>query len=121
MNRPVSFSTAKLLKEKGFNIPCQYEYNNYNATLKKLTPMKEQTMSERKINLEEILNDCVYIDDEIKPMVKNAMKEACRQIIELAAENAKIINGFKSVKDYYGPEVKIIDKQSILDTIEQIE
>lgn len=47
-------------------------------------------MSERKINLEEILNNCVYIDDEIKPMVKNAMKEACRQTLELAAENAKI-------------------------------
>ena len=47
-------------------------------------------MSERKINLEEILNNCVYIDDEIKPMVKNAMKEACRQILELAAENARL-------------------------------
>lgn len=86
-------------------------------------------MSERKINLEEILNSCVYIDDEIKPMVKNAMKEACRQILELAAENADLnyceyewevpegtINTGDSQYGYH-----YINKQSILNTIKQIE
>ena len=72
-------------------------------------------MLERKINLEEILNNCVYIDDEIKPMVKNAMKEACRQVLELAAENAEItINSIEDLK-------LIVDKQSIFNTINQIE
>lgn len=91
-------------------------------------------MNERKINLEEILNNCVYIDDEIKPMVKNAMKEACRQILELAAENAKVEskNYFEASKEelinginVYFNEIDvtiihIVDKQSILDTINKI-
>lgn len=74
-------------------------------------------MSERKINLEEILNNCVHIDDEIKPMVKNAMREACRQVLELAAENAevKILYIHQDCMDYG------IDEQSILNTINQIE
>lgn len=73
---------------------------------------------EKKINLEEILNDCVYIDNEIKPMVKNAMREACRQILELAAENAdaEIICGYEGDEPY-----AIVDKQSILNTINLVE
>lgn len=85
--------------------------------------MKEQTMSERKINLEEILNDCVYIDDEIKPMVRNAMREACRQILELAAENAEVDEHEVAESIHGGPGYTYyeVDKQSILNTINQIE
>ena len=64
----------------------------------------------QKINLEEILNDCAYVDDDIKPNIKNAMKEAVRQALELAAENAEICE-----------ELFIVDKQSILNTINQVE
>lgn len=87
-------------------------------------------MSE-KINLEEILNNCIYIDDEIKPMVKNAMKEACRQVLELAAENARLTEKMSIPEDDLesidvttreAPDMTyIVGKQSILDTINQIE
>lgn len=88
-------------------------------------------MSERKVNLEEILNDCVYIDDEIKPMVKTAMREACRQVLELAAENARLTEKMSIPEDDLesidvttreAPDMTyIVGKQSILDTINQIE
>lgn len=82
-------------------------------------------MSERKINLEEILWKSFYNNGIPKPThslaeitqkaVKEAMKEACRQILELVAENAEVtINSIEDLK-------LIVDKQSILDTINQIE
>ena len=86
-------------------------------------------MSERKINLEEILleemdkfrlsfpDENLYSTEQIKeslelPYFKAAMKEACRQTLELAAENAETIWGQMVVK---------VNKQSILNTINQIE
>lgn len=101
-------------------------------------------MSERKINLEEIL-DGVKLENgatfssyiskngDIYRIVKIAMKEACRQTLELAAENAEL-----EERDYrknptkisnYGEEVCSeyegiyygVDKQSILSTINQVE
>ena len=100
-------------------------------------------MSSDKINLEEILKK------ELIPTVFdgsseltfnatiNAMKEACRQTLELAAENAKVEskNYFEASKeelingiDVYFNEIDdrptnihIVDKQSILDTIKQVE
>lgn len=76
-------------------------------------------MSERKINLKEILETHSSIYDEF-PMpysgVIAAMKEACKQVLELAAENAQ------TTEIYFGIGHSIeIDKQSILDTINQIE
>ena len=103
-------------------------------------------MSERKINLEEILfkhlskaremfpNENWYSDEEIKNSPEfvffiNAMKEACFQTLELGAENADLsycenewevpegtINTGDSQYGYH-----YIDKQSILNTIKQIE
>lgn len=32
MNTPVNLEIAKLLKEKGFNVKCRYEFNNYHST-----------------------------------------------------------------------------------------
>jgi len=77
-------------------------------------------MSERKINLEEILvnmfkqGEAFYNEKDIKL----AMKEACRQTLELAAENtyATVVRD-----DFDGTYDAIINKQSILDTINQIE
>lgn len=79
-------------------------------------------MEERKINLEEILNKVlgVHKDFEIlsgfeitKKDCINAMKKACMQTLELAAENAKEV--FDDVQREY-----VVDKQSILDTINQV-
>ena len=64
--------------------------------------------------------------------VREAMKEACRQILELSAENAKINwveNNVEmesdtdfSFRDNDGNWCKInINEQSILDTIKQVE
>jgi len=83
-------------------------------------------MSERKINLEEILLvNIKKVYTELKPVEDfcqrdriisiNAMKEACRQIVELVAENAELNYGEDE------GQCITIDKQSILDTIKQIE
>ena len=82
-------------------------------------------MSERKINLEEIILN-VYgckTMDELRnymgeygsvAMIKDCMKEACRQTLELAVENVVI--------EYdEGGATGFVDKESILDTINQIE
>ena len=86
-----------------------------------------------KINLEEIFNnnfDC-YTNFEDKgnyndePAIsKDNFKELClefgKQLLELAAENAKIkSNVFISGRTQSTTE--IVDKQSILDTIKQVE
>jgi hypothetical protein len=73
-----------------------------------------------KINLEEILTDelAKNISGNLDFMdsILIAMKEACRQTLELAAENAKLgntENGTYSVLE--------VSKQSILDVINLIE
>lgn len=96
-------------------------------------------MSERNINLEEILQKHIrfmledngktieqskYLSDKIIKdedfvYIKNAMKEACKKILELATENAK-------GKPFPMNETGVIrytevNKQSILDTIKQVE
>lgn len=86
-------------------------------------------MSERKINLEEIANKfgflmgiSIHSNSAVSHRkLKDAMKEACRQVLELAAENAETIN--KEINRSPEPSilVQVIDKQSILNTINQIE
>lgn len=110
-------------------------------------------MSERKINLEEILlKNIKKIYTELKPVEDfcnrdriiaiNAMKEACKQTLELAAENAETRHNYYDKWDEneaynkhkefgfercdgdgipYGVDVVTINKQSILNTIKQIE
>ena len=76
-------------------------------------------MSERKINLEEIFrNICQGTLTESSCI--NAMKEACRQTLELASENAETE---KEILPECGvlKSVGVVNKQSILDTINQIE
>lgn len=103
---------------------------------------------ERKINLDEILiaifepvsQDCTTPVQDLQlavtlnpnvDRIKDAMKEACRQTLELAAENAKINwveNNVEmesdtdfSFRDSDGNWCKInINEQSILNTIKQI-
>ena len=78
-------------------------------------------MSERKINLEEILNKELNIlsirVEQIEKSALKAMKEACRQVLELAAEKIK-----SDALEEYGSEVPDCwSEQSILDTINQVE
>lgn len=94
-------------------------------------------MSERRVNLEKILftetdklrKDLPDIDlfsnEEMKESTEfkyfiNAMKEACRQTLELAAENAETE---KEMLPECGvlKSVGIVNKQSILNTINQVE
>ena len=64
-------------------------------------------MSERKINLEEILENHIDLNDlPVVHSIVSAMKEACKQLLELAAENAYI-----TTKD---------EIDGILDTVKQI-
>lgn len=107
----------------------------------------------KKINLEEIILDiygCQNVEDFQKSfdisikMTKDICKQACKQILELAAENA--ISEFWGMCDYHGDHDSFgldeegcyktyytnedgnnvelsfhFDKQSILNTINQIE
>lgn len=71
---------------------------------------------ENKINLEEILRTryVSYFDDKSSDILI-AMKEACRLVLELAAENVRC-------DAPYGVDVShMINKQSILNTINQVE
>lgn len=89
-------------------------------------------MSGRKINLEEIIDsqnigefkikDYVSEDGYIHKAYKNAMLEFGKQLLELAAENAKIIEIYNAEENGFNDAwQKIISKQSILDTIKQVE
>ena len=94
-------------------------------------------MPERKINLEEIFNnnfDC-YTEfglkleciDEQPALTKDKFKELClefgKQLLELAAENAnvEIFEEYDKYKETYIIESAIVNKQSIINTIKQIE
>lgn len=71
----------------------------------------------KEIVLKEILNEVMFDSDKPNVDAKQillAMKIACRQTLELAANNARCDAPF-------GVDVShIINKQSILDTINQI-
>ena len=82
-------------------------------------------MKQKKINLERMIQDALYdydktvvVDKDKLNVIINIMREFSKQLLELAAENAKV---------YYIPEEGCatgdywdIDKQSILDTIKQV-
>ena len=86
----------------------------------------------QKINLEEILNKELNIlsisVEQIEKSALKAMKEACKQVLELAAENAEVEEFYRGesyrIDDrFYDNDDSYIvaNKQSILDTIKQVE
>ena len=81
----------------------------------------------KSINLETILDQFdkhKTISEAQKSDILPAMMEACRQVIKLATENSrlKIEYGYSgNTGSEYNSEDIVIDKQSILDTINQIE
>ena len=80
-------------------------------------------MSERKINLEKIFKEQNPTDTGTIPdWVRSLCIEACRQTLELAAENAKIkIKRIISESGTFPTYKDVIDVDSILNTINQIE
>ena len=54
--------------------------------------------------------------------ILEAMKEVCKQVLELAAENAELENVIKLIgnQNKYNAVVPIVKKQSILNTINQV-
>ena len=83
-------------------------------------------MSERKINLEEIWSKYKKFSKApnlpgaidlgyFKPAVNAMMLEFGKQVLELAAENAEAHGSSCGFGSYW------VDKQSILDTIKQVE
>ena len=80
----------------------------------------------KEINLEELIKQYCYVTQDGQEnvhssiiSVKEAMKEACRQTLELAAKNAECEDG--AIIDL-GFEIiaASVNKQSILDTIKQV-
>ena len=95
-------------------------------------------MSEKKINLEEILwnifdsdvNDCTTEREDLQleitlnpdlDRIKMAMIKFGEQLLELASENTDTKEIWISTGDYSGYGKIIVDKQSILNTIKQVE
>ena len=90
-------------------------------------------MSERKINLEEIISKTYGCEDIYEfqrsfdisvSMIKEICINVCKQVLELAAENAKaeIHTEWEcnTGSEYY-TDYAVVNKQSIIDTINQVE
>lgn len=74
-------------------------------------------MPEKKINLEEALSEIITTYYKSKAGAKIKLLEFSKQLLELASENAEI-----TISDENGNwDYPDINKQSILDTIKQIE
>lgn len=83
-------------------------------------------MSERTINLDEIINSVILEDIEMVagidlPSARHAMTEAIRQALEIAAEEAEARIGYESdIERLIDYKVARVDKQSILNVIERV-
>lgn len=66
----------------------------------------------KKINLEKLFKDRNQQDGKLPIWAREFCIETCKQTLELAADNVRVQRGLIS---------SWIDKQSILDTINQIE
>ena len=80
-----------------------------------------------KINLKEILNRVYdkeyrssYKTEYSEQCVLEAMKEACRQVLEIAADNASVDKIRLGI--FYAPEYAFVaNRESILNTINEVE
>ena len=74
----------------------------------------------KEVKLGDILDKVIYDSDTDRvgrKQILSAMRIACKQTLELAAENGK---SYRYVGMYGETEPTFIDKQSILDLINQI-
>lgn len=72
-------------------------------------------MSERKINLDNYINELPLAVAFYRKQIKEVLKDFAKELLELAAENAQIHDGF-SIED----SSHWVDKESIINTINQI-
>ena len=72
----------------------------------------------KKINLEEFVNEMPFACSQYRTKVKNEMLEFGKQLLELAAENAKMKLLIDEENDIV--EEATIDKGSIINTIKQV-
>ncbi len=78
-------------------------------------------MEQKIVDIQKIISDYKIIEKsndkgELFHLIRYAMKEACQQAIKLAAENADCeIDGQEHIEKVW------VNKQSILDTINQIQ
>lgn len=73
-------------------------------------------MPERKVNLEEIFNKQNPQDGKLPEWARILCIEACKQVLELAAENVNVYDYAENI-DYS----QYVDKQSITNKINQVE
>ena len=78
----------------------------------------------KEVNLEEILKKYEWKSLRFgKVAMKNALYEVCKQVLELASENARTMDDPNSycgnTGSEYPPDI-IVNKQSILNTIKQV-
>jgi len=101
-------------------------------------------MSKRKVEIYKIIRDKwqYLLEEPARELIHDIAKEACRQALELATENAKLRHNFyRKDEDYeqyceyagtyperhdkygepYGVDVFDVNRQSILDIINQVE
>lgn len=73
------------------------------------------------INLEAIFEKQNPQDGKLPEWAKNFTLEVCQQVLELAAENAEItiVNEWDGIETG-NKKVVVVDKQSILDVINQV-
>jgi hypothetical protein len=79
---------------------------------------------QNKVNLEQILKQYLTLEtvrannpNYTFNMILSAMKEACRQTLDLASENAKVFKiGYNEVEMFAS-----VDIESIINTIKQVE
>lgn len=73
-------------------------------------------MSERKVEIYKIIRDKwqYLLEEPARELIHDIAKEACRQALELAAENAKV------KPFYYDENIMTVNKASILNTINQV-
>lgn len=88
-------------------------------------------MSERKISLDDYVNELPLGAASYRNKIKIVLKDFAKELLELAAENSSVILYIDSVKESSMKEhcihrnnmeyIYTNDKQSILDTIKQVE
>jgi len=84
----------------------------------------------KKIKLKNILEsnvpkDCKFLLNELDSIILNSMLEACRQVLELAAENGEVVYNSDTLGSISLSTTEkkkfVLDKNSILNTIAQVE
>lgn len=83
-------------------------------------------MSNERINLDDYVDDLPLGVASYRNKIKIVLKDFAKELLELAAENANLSISSRGVETYFdnfysGVDNVEVNKQSILDTIKQVE